>query len=139
METKKRKLRYVEISDEKMTIFIKEANYPRLYWAMRTIENDQNRTMNYIKYLENQMGTTSDNWEISKTTAKWINATREFFAQRKCYNLIKTHLTSTTKEYEAQHPEGYKPTRYERKRWREKEANMIEGNTRTNKHGIWLS
>lgn len=118
METKKRKLRYAEISEQRMNQFLQGSDYPRRYWAIYKIENDQNKTANYIKWLETEMDSTHDHWELSGLIAKRNIAVAEFFAQRKCLTAIKDYTAKLQKEYEAQHPAAYTPTREEEKRWK---------------------
>ena len=114
----KRKLRYVEISEQRMNQFLKDSDYPRRYWAVYRIETDQNKTLNYIKWLEEEMDSTHDHWEQSKLIAKRNIAVAEFFAQRTCLMAIKEYTAKLQKEYEAQHPAAYTPTREEKKRWK---------------------
>ena len=118
MEKRKTKLRYVEITDIKLKSFLKEANYPRRYWAMRKIEIDQNKNLEYIKFLEAQMDKTHDSFKLSLLIAKRNMAVREFFAARKCYLAIQQHEEELMKKYEAAHGEGYKPSAQELRRWR---------------------
>lgn len=118
MNTKKTKLRYVEISDKRMHQFIVESDYPRQYWAKVHIETDMTRTIDYIKWLEQEMDTTNDKFEQSRLIAKRNIAVREFFAQRKCYLAIQEYWELKVKIYEAAHPEMKKPSREELKRLR---------------------
>lgn len=134
METMKRKLRYVEISEQRMNKFLQDSDYPRRYWAIYRIETDQNKTLNYIKWLEEEMDSTHDHWELSKLIAKRNIAVKEFFAQRTCLTAIKDYSEKLKKEYEAQHPAAYTPTREELKRWKTNQERR--GDTGRGRHMI---
>lgn len=99
MNTRKTKLRYVEITDRKMQVFLSTTQYPRQYWAIRKIEDDQDKTLDYIKFLEDEMDTTYDNFELSRLIANRNIAEREFFAQRRCLQAIKDYHSKLTGIY----------------------------------------
>lgn len=94
-----RKLRYTEISQQRLNQFVATAGIGRLMIAEDNIMKDLNKTILGLRLIEEEIKTEKDSWQLKRHEVEQRLAINRWEAQRRCYLAVKDEMNRRTQEY----------------------------------------